>query len=132
MLQVNFASQLSAQYPLANAHRSVNTIEQAMMSKLAKLSQHQQQWILFTSECPRPQYERFAYFNIHCDRVIHMKPSQTLSELEIVIKAIRSGNASAIIASNTIEPINQHLLKQLATEHHCDVFFVAGKQQPFH
>jgi ribosomal protein L7Ae-like RNA K-turn-binding protein len=61
-----------------------------------------------------------------------MKPSQTLSELEIVIKAIRSGNASAVIASNTIEPINQHLLKQLAAEHHCDVFFVAGKQQPFH
>ncbi|MDE1242115.1 SulA-like leucine-rich domain-containing protein [Vibrio aestuarianus] len=131
MLQANFSSHTLIKHHRYTSSRPQKDIVENMMPTLARLSQ-QQQWILFTAECPRPQYQQFASFNIHCDKVVHMKPSQAQSELEIVIKAIRSGNASAVIASNGIEAVNQALLKQLATEHQCEVFFVEGRHPQFH
>lgn len=132
MFQANFRSHTLVRHHRYTSSRPQKGTVENMMSTLAGLSQQQQQWILFTAECPRPQYQQFASFNIHCDRVIHMKPSQSLSELEIVIKAIQSGNASAVIASNGIETVNQALLKQLAAEHQCEVFFVEGRHPQFH
>ncbi len=102
-----------------------------MLSRLSSLSQHKQ-WILFTGECPRPQYNELSAHQIHCSRIIHMKPSQSQSEITIVMKAIQSGNASAIVASGNIDIVSQKLLQQLATEHHCEVFFLPTTQQQFH
>ncbi|MBF9000109.1 hypothetical protein [Vibrio nitrifigilis] len=93
-----------------------------MMLRLANLS-NQQQWILYTAECQRPKYQELAAYHIQCDRIIHMKPSQYRSELDIAIQAIQSGNASAVVASNNISPTNQKLLIKLGQQHHCAVFF---------
>ncbi len=94
-----------------------------LLNQLARLSQRKR-WILFTAQCPRPDYQQFSGFNIPCQQVLHMKPSQNLSEMEIVIKAIRSDNASAVVASSSIAPIHQELLQTLAKKHDCEVFFM--------
>lgn len=109
---------------------NVNT-NSDMFSRLSSLSQHKQ-WILFTGECPRPQYHELSAHQIHCSRIIHMKPSQSQSEITIVMKAIQSGNASAIVASGNIDIVSQKLLQQMANEHHCEVFFLPPTQQQFH
>ncbi|MFG0886242.1 hypothetical protein [Vibrio sp. CJQ_6] len=102
-----------------------------MMSRLANLSQ-QQQWILYTAQCPRPQYDELNAHHVQCGKIIHMKPSQSHSEIEIVMKAIQSGNASAIVASGNIDIVSQKLLAQLAAKHHCEVFFLSGMPTAFH
>ncbi len=61
-----------------------------------------------------------------------MKPSQQLSEVEIVIKAIRSGNASAVVASNKIALMNQSMLRDMAQRYQCEVFFVEGRVNKYH
>lgn len=102
-----------------------------MMSRLAQLSQ-QKQWILYTAQCPRPQYHELAAHHIQCEKIIHMKASQSHSEIEIVSKAICSGNASAIIASGEIDIVSQKLLAQMAKEHQCEVFFLTHLSSSFH
>ncbi len=104
---------------------------QVMLHRLASLSQ-QKQWILFTGECPRPQYNELSAHRVHCSKIIHMKPSQSQSEITIVMKAIQSGNASAIVASGNIDIVSQKLLQQMAIENHCEVFFLVPTQQQFH
>ncbi|MGY3569484.1 hypothetical protein [Vibrio paucivorans] len=106
-------------------------IDESVLGRLARLS-GSQQWILFTSECPRPDLSQFASYNVSCNKIIQMKPSQTMSEVEIVIKAIKSGNASAVVASTSIDLVNQSLLQDLALEHHCEVFFVEGRGKQYH
>ncbi|TOO40586.1 hypothetical protein CGH39_14230, partial [Vibrio parahaemolyticus] len=70
--------------------------------------------------------------NICCKNVIQMKPSQQLSEVEIVIKAIQSGNASAVVASNKIALMNQSMLRDIAQRYQCEVFFVDGRVNQYH
>ncbi|MHC6527074.1 MULTISPECIES: SulA-like leucine-rich domain-containing protein [unclassified Vibrio] len=106
-------------------------IPREALQRLAGLSS-QGQWILFTAECPRPDYKQFAASNVSCNKIIQMKPSRSQSELEIVIKAIKSGNASAVVASNQIDVVNQHLLKDFGRVHHCEVFFVEGRTKQYH
>lgn len=53
-----------------------------------------------------------------------MKSSQTQTEFEIVVKAIKSGNASAVVASDNIELLEQSLLRDLACQYHCEVFLL--------
>ncbi|CAH0540211.1 SulA-like leucine-rich domain-containing protein [Vibrio marisflavi] len=91
--------------------------------KLEVLSQ-QDQWILFTSECPKISSLDLTSSQVNPKKIIQMKPSHTQSELQIVVRAIKAGNASAIVASGKINIVNQNLLKQLAHEHHCEVFFL--------
>ncbi|ABU71020.1 hypothetical protein VIBHAR_02055 [Vibrio campbellii ATCC BAA-1116] len=106
-------------------------VSDQLLSKLAVLSQ-QQQWVLFTAECPRPDFEQLAASNIRCQNIIQMKPSQQLSEVEIVIKAIQSGNASAVVASNKIALMNQSMLRDIAQRYQCEVFFVEGRVNKYH
>ncbi|WP_319536808.1 SulA-like leucine-rich domain-containing protein [uncultured Vibrio sp.] len=115
---------------LAQATQPMDVSDQ-LLSKLAVLSQ-QKQWILFTSECPRPNFDQLAASNICCKNVIQMKPSQQLSEVEIVVKAIRSGNASAVVASNDIAPMNQSMLRDIGLRYQCEVFFVEGRVNQYH
>ncbi|OIQ24586.1 hypothetical protein [uncultured Vibrio sp.] len=110
---------------------SAMAIDESVMSRLSGLS-NTQQWILFTSECPRPDFEQFSSFNISCNKIIHMKASQSMSELETATKAIQSGNASAVIASTNIDLVNQGLLRSLASHHDCEVFFVEGRGHKYH
>ncbi|WP_136484071.1 SulA-like leucine-rich domain-containing protein [Vibrio sp. H11] len=131
MLHVDFdTTRFGTQTYTTDSYRPVS-VNQDMMSRLAQLSQ-QQQWILYTAQCPRPQYDALAAHQVQCGKIIHMKPSQSQSELEIVMKAIQSGNASAIVASGAIDFVNQKLLQQLARDHQCEVFFLHRTQHHFH
>ncbi|EMJ7185560.1 hypothetical protein D8T49_11020 [Vibrio vulnificus] len=106
-------------------------VSDQLLQKLANLSA-QNQWILFTAECPRPDFAQLTASNIRCQNVIQMKASQTMTEMEIVMKAIRSGNAAAVVASDQIDLINQSLLSNLAREYGCEVFFVEGRAHKYH
>ena len=106
-------------------------ITDSILNRLAGLS-IQQQWIFFTSECPRPDYAQFSASNVSCKKIIQLKPSHTQSEIEIVVKAIQSGNASAVVASNKIDGANKARLKKLALSHGCEVFFVEGRLNQYH
>ncbi|NVD06743.1 hypothetical protein FCU94_07430 [Vibrio sp. JPW-9-11-11] len=106
-------------------------INQDVLSRLAGLSS-QKQWILFTAQCPRPDYDQLSACRISCTKIIQMKASQTQSEFEIVTKAIQSGNASAVIASTQIPPVEQRLLQDLAVQYQCEVFFVEGGINQYH
>jgi cell division inhibitor SulA len=110
---------------------SAMTIDESVLSRLSGLS-NTQQWILFTSECPRPDFEQFSSSKVSCNKIIHMKASQSMSELETVTKAIKSGNASAVVASTNIDQVNQGLLRSLASQHDCEVFFVEGRGHKYH
>ncbi|CAM2834774.1 SulA-like leucine-rich domain-containing protein [Vibrio mytili] len=115
---------------LAQTTQPMDVSEQLLM-KLAVLSQ-QPQWILYTAECPRPDFDQLTASNICCKNIIQMKPSQQLSEVEIVIKAIQSGNASAVVASNNIATMNQSMLRDIAHRYQCEVFFVEGRVNQYH
>ncbi|WP_428772337.1 SulA-like leucine-rich domain-containing protein [Vibrio sp.] len=106
-------------------------VDHGVLSQLASLSM-QNQWILFTAECPRPHYDQLAAVDICCNKIIQMKPSHALSEFEIVVKAIRSGNASAIVASTAISTVDQALLVDLGSQYQCQVFFVEGRATQYH
>ncbi|GLT19380.1 cell division inhibitor SulA [Vibrio zhanjiangensis] len=99
--------------------------------RLAGLSR-QNQWILFTAECPRPSLELFVAYKVSCNNIVHMKPSKTLPEMAIVEKAIKSGNASAVVASGNISLADQQLLTSLANQHHCEVFFIDKEYGHYH
>ncbi|MGP8304768.1 SulA-like leucine-rich domain-containing protein [Vibrio sp. YIC-376] len=130
-MQLHGQTQTYSRYNvLAQATQPMDVSDQ-LLSKLAVLSQ-QKQWILFTSECPRPNFDQLTASNICCKNVIQMKPSQQLSEVQIVIKAIRSGNASAVVASNDIAPMNQSMLRDIGQRYQCEVFFVEGRLNQYH
>lgn len=131
MIQLHTQSRSVSKFNILAQPTQPMSIADSTLSHLAGLSNHAQ-WILFTAECPRPDYGQLAAFNIRCNKVIQMKPSQKQTEFEIVIKAIKSGNASAVVASNSIPAVEQSLLKALANEHLCEVFFVEGKISQFH
>lgn len=106
-------------------------IDNATLNRLAGLSD-QKQWILFTAQCPRPDFKQFASGQVSCKKVIQMKPSQKQSEFEIVKKAIESGNASAVVASTNIPMVEQKLLRDYAAQFQCEVFFVEGRVNQYH
>ncbi len=125
-MQLHGQTQTYSRYNvLAQTTQTMDGSEQ-LLSKLAVLSQ-QKQWVLFTSECPRPNFDQLSASNICCKNIIQMKASQQLSEMEIVIKAIKSGNASAVVASKDIAPINQFRLRDIGLRYQCEVFFVEGR-----
>ncbi len=112
-------------------HYGKPALSHPILSRLAQLSQ-QQQWILYTAQCPRPRYQQLSKYRIQCHKVIHMKTSYFRSEVEIVIQAILSGNASAIIASATIDIADQIRLRYIAKQHHCEVFFLNESATTLH
>ncbi|WP_342607144.1 hypothetical protein [Vibrio tritonius] len=109
-----------------NANTSLN-----MMTRLERLSQ-QQQWILFTAECRRPRVNELAAYRIRCEKIIHMKPSQSRDELSIAIQAIESGNASAVVVSKAIREADRGRLVQLGRQYQCEVFFVDSQSSALH
>ena len=112
-------------------HHSVPLLNYPMLSRLAQLSV-QHQWILYTAQCPRPHYQQLSIHRIQCHKIIHMKASRSGSEIDIVLKAIQSGNASAIVASAGIDKANQRRLQHMAKQHQCEVFFLNKTSPVFH
>ncbi|WP_299690637.1 SulA-like leucine-rich domain-containing protein [uncultured Vibrio sp.] len=105
--------------------------EQALFARMALLSS-QHQWLLFTAQTPRPSAKKLKQHNVCCDRVIHMKASCQMTEVETVEKAIRSKNASAIVASTSIDPFSQKYLTTLAKRFQCEVFFINANSERIH
>ncbi|MDV7104303.1 hypothetical protein R3X26_07770 [Vibrio sp. TH_r3] len=101
------------------AKNSVNSI----YSALASLS-NRKQWILYTANCPRPIHAELIKHDINCNTIIHMKPSSLFCEEEIVIKAIKAGTASAIVASSGIEYHSRSRINTLASIKGCAVFYL--------
>ncbi|WP_100752269.1 MULTISPECIES: hypothetical protein [Vibrio] len=131
MIQAQTAARTFSKYNVLAQPTQPMNIDPLTLSRLAGLS-NQKQWILFTAECPRPDYSQLASSRISCKKIIHMKASQKQSEFEIVMKAIQSKNASAVIASNKIPLAEQSLLCDLAVQCQCEVFFVEGKTNQYH
>jgi len=119
------AQSLHTQYHGSINQRRVDTFNPALsvFERLSELSS-QNQWVLFTSETPRPSAKQLEAHAVCCNRVIHMKASSSQPEEIIVMKAIQSGNASAVVASDAIAPFNQAQLKSLARQYQCEVFFI--------
>ena len=92
----------------------------------------QKQWILFTSECQRPCIEQLEYFQIHCDKIIQIKASQTKNEFEVASQAILSGNASAVVASENLVKCERESLKKLGQKIGCEVFFISARENTIH
>ncbi len=130
-MQLHGQTQTYSRYNVLAQDTQPMDVSDQLLSKLAVLSQ-QKQWILFTSECPRPNFDQLTASSICCNNVIQMKPSQQLSEVEIVIKAIQSGNASAVVASQGIAPMNQSMLRDIGLRYQCEVFFVEGRVNQYH
>ncbi|NOH79640.1 hypothetical protein F0231_07765 [Vibrio sp. RE86] len=131
MIQANNSARTYSKFNVLAQQTQPMNIDSSTLNRLAGLS-GQSQWILFTANCPRPDYDQFAASHISCKKIIQMKPSHTQSEFEIVKKAIQSGNASAVVASNHIPAVEQSLLQSLAQQLQCEVFFVEGKVTQFH
>ncbi|EAQ52819.1 MULTISPECIES: SulA-like leucine-rich domain-containing protein [Vibrio] len=105
--------------------------EEALFAKMALLS-NQHQWLLFTAQTPRPSAKQLQQHNVCCDRVIHMKASNQMTEVETVEKAIRSKNASAIVASASIDQFSQQYLRTLGMRFQCEVFFIDANSERIH
>lgn len=99
--------------------------------RLAQLSAYKQ-WILLTAECSRPNEQQLQALHQRGHNMIQMKPSKSLSEWDIAMKAIQSGNASAVVVSNRMSPLKQRQLQAIAHRYHCEVLFVAGKSAHYH
>lgn len=91
-----------------------------------------QQWIMFTAQCPRTYVVSLADSHNYAEKVVHLMPSRQLSEFDVVEKAIRSNNASAVIASSQLSAQQQAWLTTLAKLHHCLLFFVDASQNHLH
>ncbi|MCG9692923.1 hypothetical protein L1D55_14445 [Vibrio sp. Isolate22] len=116
----------------ASASRSAHhSSDEALFAKMALLS-NQHQWLLFTAQTPRPSAKQLQKHNVCCDRVIHMKASHQMTEAETVEKAIRSKNASAIVASASIDQFSQQYLRTLGLRFQCEVFFMDANSERIH
>lgn len=104
---------------------------EAIYTKLAQYSVTRQ-WILFTAETERPNRHQLATYHVVPDKVIQLKKSQTLSEYEVVKKAILSGNACAIVLSDQLLPSQRTELEQLALLHRCELLFHKNSHYRYH
>ncbi|NLS11356.1 hypothetical protein HGP28_00460 [Vibrio sp. SM6] len=140
--QTQYGHALSSSSHSTSAHRysRYNVIAQptrpmalseAMLFELAFRSQ-QPRWVMVTHQCPRPDFNQLSSHAIRCQNVVHLKESHHFTEADIIIKAIDSGNASAIIASNHIDKITQQKLKAYAVARECVVFFINPSQTQLH
>lgn len=131
MTPLTFNFDTFAHHAHINSTYSAPTQATQFWKRISELS-HQSQWILFTAQCPRPSMQQLARFNTCSGKVIHMKHSSYQSEFEIAIKAIQSGNASAVVVSSNIDEFGQRQLKILAKKHQCEVFFTEHSSQVLH
>ncbi|NAZ52972.1 hypothetical protein GL177_06320 [Vibrio toranzoniae] len=113
------------------SRKNKNSNEEVLFARMALLS-NQYQWLLFTAQTPRPSAKQLKQHNVCCDRVIHMKASHQMTEVETVEKAIRSKNASAIVASSSIDQFSQQYLRTLGLRFQCEVFFMDANSERIH
>ncbi|KUI99332.1 hypothetical protein [Vibrio sp. MEBiC08052] len=106
-------------------------MESSLYDRLAQLSRLPQ-WILVTSESYRPDLRSLDSHKIPGHQVVQLRPSRTMDEYHVIRKAILSGNACAIVASQQLTEQAQTQLIQLGKQYHCEVFFVADPSRRYH
>ncbi|MDG3088001.1 hypothetical protein P7F88_18720 [Vibrio hannami] len=133
MLQVNNYSQLHTYInrPVVGNHSESSDVDAGMYHQLATLS-HKRLWVLFTSQCPRPVQSELTSHGVNCQNVIHMKPSVSSTEEEIVLKAIQARTASAVVASNNLSQQAKTNILSCAAESGCEVFFMSANRTHIH
>ncbi|QMV14271.1 hypothetical protein [Vibrio spartinae] len=102
-----------------------------LYDRLAQLSQLPQ-WILVTSESYRPDLRSLDSHKIPGHQVVQLKASKTMDEYHVIRKAILSGNACAIVASQRLTEQARKQLIQLGQQYHCEIFFVADPNRHYH
>lgn len=130
---------IHSQYNLPNQYRAfdeqgtsqqLRRIQDDVLEKVSQLAS-KPQWILLTAECPRPSVGQVMHFHKLGNHMVQMKASLHLSQYQVVKKAIRSGNACAVIANGEFSTSEQNQLQQLAAAHQCEVIFL-GKDSYLH
>ncbi|MDR9827905.1 hypothetical protein RCJ22_20110 [Vibrio sp. FNV 38] len=118
----HFESQISTAPSSFNKTNSL-AIPQCVFTQLSRVSKSHQ-WIFFTAQCPRPTYGECLHYSVDVDKVMQIKASHRFTELEVVTRALQTGNASAIVSSGLFSTIEKHCLKSLAIEHKCQIVFL--------
>ncbi len=123
---------------IANRYASISHMEtrhisacstNSIYAELAKLTRHKQ-WVLYTANCPRPSHSELLQYRVNYQNIIHMKPSRHFTEEEVVIKAIKAGTASAVVASSELSSYARDRIQSLAFEKGCKVFFLSKLPEP--
>lgn len=127
---INFSNKLDNATLLSN-HGRLSQLTSRLANRLAKAS-NEPKWILFTADTASPDVEELKKNQVECNKVIQLKPSYKSSEEEVVIKAIISGNASAIVASHKFDKASKAYLARLGSRFGCDVLFSEPEQYYLH
>jgi cell division inhibitor SulA len=100
-----------------------NQSSDVIASQLAYAST-KNKWILFTGHCPKPDLNWLSARNVDCSKVVYLKNSEHSEQIKVIMDAILSGNAAAVIGTNAIDAISQQQLSKLAQDNDCSVHFV--------
>ncbi|WP_261817265.1 SulA-like leucine-rich domain-containing protein [Vibrio gallicus] len=109
-------------YHSTQAKLSQCPMAESIVTLLAKVS-IAKKWILFTAQTDLPEKQFFKKHQVECAKIVQLKPSSIHNEMEIVIRAIHNGNASAVVASNNFDSTTQAHLMRLAQQNDCCLIF---------
>lgn len=120
----------SDRFAIAEYQRNTASNDSDCCVEIAKLSQGSK-WVLLTSQCRKPKSSMLKQHKVNAAHLLQMMPSRVMSEKEVVLKAMLSGNASAVIASKSISAIDQKHLLSRAAQLNCALFFTNDASELF-
>ncbi|MGO2324268.1 hypothetical protein [Vibrio casei] len=94
-----------------------------LLSRLSMLSKRPS-WLLFTSEATLPTTSELIAFGIDTNKVIKIKASTSMSEKDIILKALKAQNASAIVSGDNFTEEEKNELTLKAKQVSCEIFFM--------
>ena len=86
-------------------------------------------WLLFTAGATLPTNQELQSFGIEPHKVIKIKESYSITEKDIILKALAAKNASAIVASDNFSIQDKDALKSQARQSGCEIFFMNSEIQ---
>ncbi|MGV3000799.1 hypothetical protein [Vibrio sp. E150_018] len=95
----------------------------SLFSRLSMLSKRPN-WLLFTAGATLPTNQELQSFGIEAHKVIKIKESHSMTEKDIILKALNAKNASAIVASDNFSIQDKEALKNQASQSGCEIFFM--------
>lgn len=118
-------------YELAPMNLAHHLMSDTSVNRLAKASTAPK-WVLFTAQTDLPEKEYFVKHHVECEKVVQLKPSSNHNEMEVVIRAITNGNASAVVASNNFDSQARAQLLALAERSKCCLIFSQSSKTLLH
>ncbi|GAM76684.1 superfamily II DNA and RNA helicase [Vibrio ishigakensis] len=89
-------------------------------------------WVLFTAQTELPERDYFVKHHVECEKVVQLKPSNQHNEMEVVIRALTNGNASAVVASDNFDANAKAQLLSLAERSNCCLIFTGTTKALLH